>query len=299
MLNNPDIQPNATINRWIASILLFNFKLVHVPVIHHTATNGLSHRLTAPENLPEMDDFEEWINDSYRFFMELANWRLLHLFPSGLTMHPLFTQIRCPSVFATSASASDAAASTFITEETSDDKSNDIPHSQQASAANDCPTKVEEYLQVLMCQQGLSDSDFCKFMQYSSEFFFSNGKLWRRDTHGEHKIVVLKEKRYELLKEVHDILGHKKIYAMWMQPLEYFWWPFLDQDVKWFVQTCHQCQVRQMCYHHIPPTVTAPASLFCKAHVNTMYMPHTLGYHYIVQAHCSLSSYLEYWKLHK
>ena len=31
MLNNPNIQPNATINRWIAGILLFDFKLVHVP----------------------------------------------------------------------------------------------------------------------------------------------------------------------------------------------------------------------------------------------------------------------------
>jgi hypothetical protein len=117
--------------------------------------------------------------------------------------------------------------------------------------------------------------------------------------HGKHRIVVPKEKRYELLKEVHDILGHKKIYAMRMQLLERFWWPFLDQDVKWFVQTCHQCQVRQMRYHHIPPTVAAPASLFCKAHVNTMYMPHALGYRYIVQAHCSLSSYPEHRKLRK
>jgi hypothetical protein len=71
--------------------------------------------------------------------------------------------------------------------------------------------EVEQYLQFLTCLQGLSDSDFRKFMQYSSVFFFSNSKLWRCDTHGKHKIVVLKEKRYELLKEVHDILGHKKI----------------------------------------------------------------------------------------
>jgi hypothetical protein len=77
-------------------------------------------------------------------------------------------------------------------------------------------------------------------MQYSSRFSFSNGKLWRCDTHRKHKIVVPKEKRYELLKEVHDILGHKKIHAVRMQRLEWFWWPFLDQDVKWFVQTCHQ-----------------------------------------------------------
>jgi hypothetical protein len=125
-------------------------------------------------------------------------------------------------------------------------------------------------------------------MQYSSRFFFSNGKLWRRDTHGRHKIVVPKEKRYELLKEVHDILGHKKIYAVRMQLLEHFWWPFLDQD-----------QDRQMRYHHIPPTVTAPASLFRKAHVDTMYMPRASGYHHIVQARCSLSSYPEHRKLHK
>jgi hypothetical protein len=80
--------------------------------------------------------------------------------------------------------------------------------------------------------QGLRDSDFHKFMQYSSGFFFSNGKLWRCDTHGKHKIVVPKEKRYKLLKEVHDILGHKKIHAVRMQLLEQFWWPFLDRDVK-------------------------------------------------------------------
>jgi hypothetical protein len=136
-------------------------------------------------------------------------------------------------------------------------------------------------------------------MQYSSGFFISNGKLWCRDTHGKHKIVVPKEKRYELLKEVHDILGHKKIYAVRMQLLKRFWWPFLDQDIKWFVQTCHQCQVHQMHYHHIPPTVAAPASLFCKAHVDTMYMPRASGYRYIVQARCSLSSYPEHRKLRK
>jgi hypothetical protein len=42
MLNNPDIQPNVTINWWIAGILLFDFKLVHVPAIHHMAADGLS-----------------------------------------------------------------------------------------------------------------------------------------------------------------------------------------------------------------------------------------------------------------
>ncbi|KIK13953.1 hypothetical protein PISMIDRAFT_17632 [Pisolithus microcarpus 441] len=34
MLNNPDLQPNATINHWIEGILLFDFKLIHVPAIN-------------------------------------------------------------------------------------------------------------------------------------------------------------------------------------------------------------------------------------------------------------------------
>jgi hypothetical protein len=210
MLNNPDIQPNATINRWIAGILLFDFKLVYVPVIHHTATDGLSRRLPAPEDPPETDDFEEWIDDSYGFFMELANWRPPHLFPSALTMHPLFTQILRPSVFATSApifavavsasapdtatSTSDTATSTLIMEETSDDESNDIPRSQWASAANVCLAEVEEYLQFITYPQGPSDADFRNFIQYSSRFSFSNGKLWGLDMHRKHKMVVPKEK---------------------------------------------------------------------------------------------------------
>jgi hypothetical protein len=63
-------------------------------------------------------------------------------------------------------------------EETSDDESNNMPHSQRASTANDHLAEVEEYLQILTRLQGLSNSDFHKFMQYSSLFFFSNGKLW-------------------------------------------------------------------------------------------------------------------------
>jgi hypothetical protein len=122
-------------------------------------------------------------------------------------MHPLFTELIRPAA-STAASAAASAAMTF---HTASDPVDDI-----------CLAEVEEYLQFLVHLQGLSDSDFHKFMQYSSGFFFSNSKLWCCDTHKRHKIVVLKERRCELLKEVHNILGHKKIYAVWMQLLEIF-----------------------------------------------------------------------------
>jgi hypothetical protein len=62
-------------------------------------------------------------------------------------------------------------------EETANDESNDIPRSQQANAADDRLAEVEEYLQFLTRPQGLSDAEFHKFMQYSSGFSLSNGKL--------------------------------------------------------------------------------------------------------------------------
>ncbi len=43
MLRNPDSVPNAAINRWIEAILLFQFKLVHVPGKVH-GPDGLSRR---------------------------------------------------------------------------------------------------------------------------------------------------------------------------------------------------------------------------------------------------------------
>ena len=42
MLNDPDMQPNATINRWIQGVLMFDFTLIHVPAHKHQAPDALS-----------------------------------------------------------------------------------------------------------------------------------------------------------------------------------------------------------------------------------------------------------------
>lgn len=67
MLNNPDIAPSASINRWIVAILTFHFTLVHVPGTHH-GPDGLSRRPPQPGDLPEEeDDFDDWIDELYGF----------------------------------------------------------------------------------------------------------------------------------------------------------------------------------------------------------------------------------------
>ncbi len=61
MLCNPNIQPNMTINCWIAAILLFDFKLVHVPANKHHRPDGLS-CYEPVEGKEEVDDPEDWID---------------------------------------------------------------------------------------------------------------------------------------------------------------------------------------------------------------------------------------------
>jgi hypothetical protein len=63
MLSNPDMQLNAAINRWIAAISLFHFKLVHVPADKHRGPDGLSRREPVPGEDDDEGDPEEWIDE--------------------------------------------------------------------------------------------------------------------------------------------------------------------------------------------------------------------------------------------
>lgn len=62
MLNEPDLQPNAAMNRWIQGILLFDFKLVHVPAEKHIGPDALSRRELGEGEIIEDED-DEWLDD--------------------------------------------------------------------------------------------------------------------------------------------------------------------------------------------------------------------------------------------
>src|SRR6266567_1373097 len=71
MLQNPDIAPSASINRWILAILTFHFKLVHVPATHH-GPDGLSRCPRQPDDEVRDeealdDEFDDWVDGFYGF----------------------------------------------------------------------------------------------------------------------------------------------------------------------------------------------------------------------------------------
>jgi hypothetical protein len=72
----------------------------------------------------------------------------------------------------------------------------------------------------------------------------------------------------------------------------------LVNDVKWFIWSCHKCQVHQTQHFHIPLTIPIIGGLFRKVHINMMLMSHSGGYWYIVQTRCVLTAYPEWRMLH-
>jgi hypothetical protein len=126
-----------------------------------------------------------------------------------------------------------------------------------------------------------------------------SGRLYKYDNLLP-KLVVWPNDRQYILTAAHDSLGHKGIFATTSLIDKRFWWPGLEHDIKWFVDTCKTCQERQMRKIKIPPMITETPSLFQTIHIDTMHVtPPSNGRKYIVQARDSLSSWLEAVALHR
>src|SRR6266702_1069101 len=121
-----------------------------------------------------------------------------------------------------------------------------------------------------------------------------DGRLWQRRDKGQHQLIILPSQRLTIICAAHDDLGHKGVYSTRRFLADQFWWPSLDSDVKWFIETCHECQLHQEMKVRIHPTITTPAPLFQKAYIDTMHMTPAGGFHAIVQARCSLPAWPEW-----
>jgi hypothetical protein len=128
MINNPILQPNTTINRWIVVILLFFFELVHVSASKHTGADGLSRRPPADEDPLEEDDHEDWLDRSYSFGIEILNDQTCHTSPQPHSS-PAQCLLTCPPTFL-------ACIGTVTTV----GETEEIPHSE-AAETNDAKLK--------------------------------------------------------------------------------------------------------------------------------------------------------------
>jgi Integrase zinc binding domain/RNase H-like domain found in reverse transcriptase len=291
MLQNPDIAPSASINRWIVSILMFHFTLVHVPGTHH-GPDGLSRRRPQPGDEEEpQDDFEDWI-DNVNGFLHFLN-------PHPRNFHCLTAT---PPVAAYITDVSEQQAERAPPETPQDAPVTPysiVPRSESAISADLRLDKVQKWLETLNRPEAMADTEYKTFMRYCTEFAVISGTLWRKDPKGRHKKVVPQARRLFLITVAHDDVGHHGVYATTALLTERYWWPHMTQDIAWFILTCHICQVRKTKQSLIPPVVDVPAPLFSKVYMDTMHMPPSSGYKYIVQGRCSLIYWPEWARLQR
>jgi hypothetical protein len=360
MLNNPDVQPNATINQWIATILLFDFKLIHILAEKHHGPDGLSRREPADGKDDDEDDPEDWINHALALGIWVVSWLDSVLTNESVATWMLDTQDepppQCSSCLLAKARANSGtnnanadkndcnssqhsdslehAADKLPSFPSSDGDANNIDSSnspQEPSADNLPPleedadnnpandtgtnndigdeaidpsdeapspfpqhektTKADDEL--MLIHHYLSDprplphlhsNALTRFLRRAAHFSLADGRLWRMQADGQHQLYVVPSLRFSLIRDAHDNLSHKGVYSTRHTLLNRFWWPSLEGDVKWYIGTCHQCQLHQTMQVCILPTVATPVPLFCKAYIDTMFMPLALGFWYIAQA---------------
>ena len=192
MINNPDLQPNVTINRWIAGILLFSFCLIHVLAAHHTGADVLSRCLPSDEDPPDKDDFEDWLDNSYSFSITLLNGRIapyggfahLSRLPSG----PLLES--CPMQLApyddtlpTHLDVSCVAPVLIITDSDFHHDDPIIPCTAKAHAKDDRIDQICNFLRNHVRPPDLSDSDYTSFVNVATRFFLLNRSLYHQEQH--------------------------------------------------------------------------------------------------------------------
>lgn len=309
MLNNPDIQPNAAMNRWIAAILLFDFAIEHTPGISH-APDGLSRRPGAPEDPIDDEDPEDWIDRACGFSIIAANWnntsRKAVCASIPTTENPymgaaeeegfvsVFTDHVNPYVGLTE--EQDDTDTVWVLASFAATEDGNIPRSERAREADKDMERVFKYLDDLQHPPGFSTQRHKRFLKKVRGFFRKENKLWKRDPRGEHKLYLVEKKRMDILKQVHDDLGHKAHLITSKRLTDRFWWPMMDQDIRWFLNTCHECQIRATEKVLLPPTVAMPLPLFHKVYADTMFLPRQNGFRTVAHARCSVSSWPE-WRM--
>ena len=172
MLANPDIAPSASINRWILSILMFHFTLVHVPGSHH-GPDGLSRRRPQPgdEEEPE-DDFDDWV-DQVNGFMHFMN-PLPTTSLAATTSPPMTCFIITSDRQDEGLHSDEEGALTDPDQQTPPPTPYSIvPRSDAAMATDKKISKVRLWLETLERPQSLSDTEYKSFMRYCTEFFIS------------------------------------------------------------------------------------------------------------------------------
>ena len=249
MLNEPDLQPNATINRWIQGILLFDFKLIHIPAEKHRGPDALSRREPLPEEYSDHDNDDDWLDEIALYGEIIAE---------------------CPPNLL----EGDKPVEVWVSQEKSDQVLEQIFHF--LNTLQTPPTRNAQEKRRFIQKA-------TRFFVQNGDMYKRNGTL------PPQKVIRDANTRKAILEGAHEHLGHRGEYAVMKMLKQRFYWPSMWHDVHQHVHTCHECQIRSVAKAEVPLTISTPATIFAKIYLDVMYMPKAGSYKFIVAARDDLS----------
>ncbi|RDB16200.1 Transposon Tf2-6 polyprotein [Hypsizygus marmoreus] len=266
IINNPDIQPNHAMNRWIQGILLFDFTLKHVPATQFKGPDALSRRpLGEDEKIPSDDD--AWLDD-IALLITLVHPEEFPSFDFSIPTHLPYQ--------------------TYV-----------LPSSQpNLSRAEQRLVDIKNFLETLEIPETNSLQARKRFLKSTAQYFLKEHegqqKMYKKNSNQIPTLVVMnKRKRIAILTKSHDELGHKGEQAVFELIRLRFYWPHMRTDVHHHVSSCHECQIRNTKRMEVPLTISRPTSVFQKVYIDVMYMPLSGGKHLIVAAKDDLTGITE------
>jgi hypothetical protein len=204
MLNEPDLQPNAAINRWIQGILLFDFTLIHVPAAKHVGPDALSRRpLADGETVEENDD--SWLDD-IALFAKISETEKNH----------------SPEIIS-------AISHVFATTVREDQNLQNIYHFLTTLEAPNYSSPQEQKRFIKRATQ---------FYVKSGNFWKRHKKG------NPLRVILDPDQRNKILIQAHEELGHRGEQAVFETVRVRYYWPHLRSDIRHHVASCHECQIR-------------------------------------------------------
>ena len=248
--------PGALLTRWLAWIRLFDFDVGHVAGIKHGAADALSRRPPTKDDI-EREKHEIDIDD----FIESA-----------------LNCIRVGDVWI------NVAAGSVVEEELDEEEEEDEDHldgywTEESHA-------IAHFLKTLRKPPGLDRKAFRGFKAKALRFQVSERTLFRRATKNtpQRRVVDDTSSRTEILKSLHDELGHKGREATYRKTADRYWWEGCYKDVQNYVLSCEECQRRSTTRSEEPMYATWTTALWQKVGLDIVYMQAAEGKHFLVVA---------------
>jgi transposase InsO family protein len=153
------------------------------------------------------------------------------------------------------------------------------------------------YLETLERPSEIDDDGFRRLRTKAKHFFVRDGHLYKRSRKRglpPRRVIGLRQQRWEIIKALHDDIGHRGKDATFQQVRRRYQWKGMYDDVADYCRTCEECQRRSRVRQEEPLHPTWSMVVFQKVGVDVVYMPESKeGFKYIVFARDDLSGWVE------